>query len=839
MSSDFSRLPFDPRLDYAGVLLQQGRPLTDWDWNAQLAQANRRQQATTMDILGPDLGGRAIVPETTPHGFELSITGGMLTVARGRVYVDGLLVENHGLVDANTGPAWDPTLAEEYGTAPLRYIGSDATLNDQQPWLRQPPPLPTTGGPYLVYLDVWQREVTQFTDPALVDVALGVDTTSRLQTVWQLKILPQELGTQTCDTPLSDLPGWDPLNAPSAGLLSTSVVAFTSSDPCLIPPGGGYKGQENQLYRVEIHTPGAPGTATFCWSRDNASVEARVLEIVDARTLALDSLGKDAVLGFSVGDWIELSDEWRELANLPGDLFQIADNGIDDATRRVTVTADMTPAWPIAKPDVLRRTRIRRWDQQGPVLKSDGTTWVADLVAAGGAITVPPAGTTLVLENGVSVAFDVAEAGGAFHVGDWWVFAARAADASLEILDHAPPRGIHHHYGKLGTISGGAIPAVLGDCRLPWPPMVQAASGTDCACTVCVAQGDNLQTAIDSLPAQGGQLCLAAGTWLLAAPVLVRSRKRIVISGAGPATRIDAGKNPAALVFLACQEIELRQLAILGGGLKDDTSAYKGALTFIDCDETRIIDCDLSGGELATGTSCINAATTIAKAANRLTIAGNRLGMVGQQTGVVVQSSALVRISGNRIGLATATKAAATTPYALAGITLGGTLQLVQVHDNTLSDVIDGMLIGALTAQGGPPVNTLAGPPAATTEVVISRNNIHTVVPDKYQGAPSAITVAGARSLHIVDTVALLASIATKVTGAPPTSVGILVHGEQGPFLAIRQSSLTGYLTGIAVRPATAPPKIHMWIAAETMAAEATTTVEDAANALIKQNNLP
>ena len=52
MSGDYSRIAFDPWLDDLGVLLQQGRPLTDRDWNDQALQLNRRIQAGTLDTLG-------------------------------------------------------------------------------------------------------------------------------------------------------------------------------------------------------------------------------------------------------------------------------------------------------------------------------------------------------------------------------------------------------------------------------------------------------------------------------------------------------------------------------------------------------------------------------------------------------------------------------------------------------------------------------------------------------------------------------------------------------------------------------------------------------------------
>src|SRR5205814_6284945 len=61
---------------------------------------------------------------------------GKLTIGRGRMYVDGLLAENHGL--APTG--FDPLLAEAAGTNDTPY--------DQQPYWPTPDPLPS-GGPHL------------------------------------------------------------------------------------------------------------------------------------------------------------------------------------------------------------------------------------------------------------------------------------------------------------------------------------------------------------------------------------------------------------------------------------------------------------------------------------------------------------------------------------------------------------------------------------------------------------------------------------------------------------------------------------------------------------------
>ena len=170
MSPDLSRVRFDPRRDHTGVVMQQGRLLLDADWNELVALLQRRLAAGSADLAskGPATGiqGVAVVPRTTPDAFEVTLAGGVLTIGRGRMYVDGVLAENHG-----TGPEeWDPLLAELRGTQDVPF--------EAQPY-RRPIADPPTAGQYLAYPDVWQRELTHVEAPDLVEPAVGVDTTAR------------------------------------------------------------------------------------------------------------------------------------------------------------------------------------------------------------------------------------------------------------------------------------------------------------------------------------------------------------------------------------------------------------------------------------------------------------------------------------------------------------------------------------------------------------------------------------------------------------------------------------------------------------------------------------
>ena len=547
MAGDYTKFTFKPAKDYSGVWKQQGRVDLDADWNEYIEIADRRWRTETVDIIGRCTYPRLI----TPNAFFITPTGpGTFNIGIGRLYVHGLLVENHGLPPL----IYDAVLGEQVGTIPIPYT--------DQPYLPAPlpPPLPGTAGTTdLIFIDVWQRELTYLEDPSIQEIALGgPDTATRLQTVWQVRAL-QNVGRHECPDRIE---AWDALIAPSGARLTTSAVAPPASDdPCILSPAGGFRGLENRLYRVEVHTAGGIGGATpakFKWSRDNGSV-ATTIDAIDGTStqLTVRRIGRDQVLRFQVGDWVEVLDDHTEFRQISGHTARVT--AIDEANRILTISPAIPGVFAFDATNPARHTRVRRWDQQIGV----DANGLLDVVAG-----------PIQLEDGVQITFT----GSNFKVGDFWVFAARTADGSVEILTEAPPRGILHHSCRLGflTWGAGASPGTFLDCRIPWPPPF-GGGGNELPCECCtVTVGDgidshgdftDIQLAINSLGPTGGLVCILRGVFIVRQSIILRSLRNIIIRGMGPATRIifesDTDLPQNAFEILNCQQIRLESLYVV------------------------------------------------------------------------------------------------------------------------------------------------------------------------------------------------------------------------------------------------------------------------------------
>ncbi|NJP10280.1 MAG: hypothetical protein HC866_13060 [Leptolyngbyaceae cyanobacterium RU_5_1] len=528
MKGDFSRYTFDPNHHFSAVLMQQGRVQLDADQNEAKAIQQHRIETEAIDVIG-HCGAPAIA-----GGFliGLSASGNDLTISAGRMYVDGILCVAGEPATYTTQPDYpDPDF-----TAPTDGLARRLAL---------------ANGTYLVYLDVWQRHITALEFPRMREVALGgPDTATRTKTIWQVKLLPVQVPTGDGVTCTSQFGEWDSLTAPSdASLNAHTQRPPDSTDPCVVPPTAGYRRLENQLYRVEIHQPGALGTATFKWSRDNGSVVTPWLN-QSGDELTVGSIGPDEVLGFGPGHWVELTDDTRELKGLPGTLVRLK-----KAEGQVLTIDPATATDTVDRADFPRNPKVRRWD-----IPSDKTP--ADFVVQ----VLPTNDGWIPLEGGIEVKF----AAGNYKTDDFWLIPARTATGEIEWPPYTvpnttptpqPPLGVQHHYCRLALVqvTNGAL-EFLQDCRCVFPSLCGLETKQGC-CTVTVGDGTiskgdftDIQTAINALGDRGGTVCLLPGIYLLEQSVVIR-RNNVMISGCDRQVLIIARQQSAFRVEQSSQII--------------------------------------------------------------------------------------------------------------------------------------------------------------------------------------------------------------------------------------------------------------------------------------------
>ncbi len=659
MKGDFSRATFDHNKHYRRVLMQQGRVEVDADPNEQVAIDAYVTATTTRDVIGQC--GVPQLPDGTPStGFLIGLDAlGNLTIGTGRIYVDGILVENGNLPNPAT-----------YLAQPSRPFPTGMTLP-------QSPDLTGGAGTYVVYLDVWERLVTALDDPLIRETALGgPDHSVRTQVVWQVKLarIGGLGGVFTCAT-TGD--GWLPTIA-NPGQLTASVGAPAVDPlPCILPPETGYRRLENQLYRVEIHEAGGYGAASFKWSRENGSVVAGVLGVPGANpqpgtvtgpSFLVTTTGRDDSLGFKVGDWVELIDDRAELLAGRGELLQV--QFVDSANLVITTTA---AALPQNAADLTLHPKLRRWDETG--------TGLGDGIAI-------PDGQPIALEEGIQVAFS----GGTFSIGDYWLIPARTrtsvTDGQIEWPSDPttgnpvslPPRGIMHHYAKLALVGfdgtqfqliGGELP----DCRPSFPPLTGLQPGNDLSpCTLVVRPGAGWEQPVLALFAKPGvdaEICFPVGNFPVTSTVQIQGAGNIKISGAGFGTKLASTSMESVISFTQCTSVLVRDLAAttttvdplpaaVGQGTKpfNQRDHIGGTLHFVDCGEVVVdtvsLSCGSAGNTGIRGAACLTVRSTPTPAnattgAGSVRIRGSQFLVGDLQHGILVVHAARAVIEDNEI----------------------------------------------------------------------------------------------------------------------------------------------------------------------------------------------
>jgi hypothetical protein len=449
---DISRDTFDADKHFSRVIFQQGRVTLDSEPREQSDILLHQLRTVIADLLGP-----AACPDAE-HGFQVARTEtndlADLSLSAGRMYVEGILVEN-----------------PESATPVTYWNQPDAYPDPERDQLPE--------AAYVAYLRVWERGITAIEDPSIREVALGdpgPDTAARAKVIWQLAINPIDADLSAGNAAELFQRFVDSLYQPK-GLLRARAKRPPAADldVCDVSPTASYRGPENQLYRVEIHASGVAGpaaqqqapargrrgqfappppVATFKWSRDNGSVASAIVSMSGAQVTLAD-LGRDSKQRFEVGDWVELVDDASAAAvaedvTTPAPrLFQIT--AIDVLERLVTLDTDPAAAAgggivTATNPDL--HPLLRRWDH----------------TPAAGSNTIPVVeGSWILLEDGVEVMFTPPPASktpSQYRRGDHWLIPARIIPGDvLWPQDNGPkampPHGIRYHYAPLAFVPTG------------------------------------------------------------------------------------------------------------------------------------------------------------------------------------------------------------------------------------------------------------------------------------------------------------------------------------------------------------------------------------------------
>ena len=527
MKSDISRSSFDARKHYSKVVMQQGRVQLDADWNEQQDILLHHLETRTGDVIGASgasIGESGFAIEFTPDWNDLIISPGSLyvdgilceldeglavptltvdtdTITLSFLYVDidnPPFQKDHWAELLNTdgqriglfkitGVSLDRdrqivTLSIEQATfkipddtsGSLSYLVRPVVTYMTQPNYPSPEPsmsgllgpdVPGDQNIYLVFLDVWQREITTLDDPDIHEVALGgADTAQRSQTLWQVEVMPipitgkdlleaikdeskeKEGGRHPAHIRkmsrllrvLSFTPPISTWNSPLPGSTGRLSVRTT---PNAAGGSQGYSGLENQLYHVEIHMgTAADSKPTFKWARDNASLFVMAM-VDDSGLLTILGNGQGSLLGLKVGQYVELINDFMQLREQPGHLSRIQQ--VDDITGQITL---------VDPPDALKgqQVKLRLWNGSSSIDSGQNPDdanygWIA-------------------LENGIEVRF---LQNGTYRSGDYWLIPARTATGQLEWPHTAPqpPMNAPHRYARLACLLHTQVHPLVQDCR--------------------------------------------------------------------------------------------------------------------------------------------------------------------------------------------------------------------------------------------------------------------------------------------------------------------------------------------------------------------------------------
>jgi hypothetical protein len=561
-SIDRSRQVDESLKHYAGVRMQQGRVLTDDDFNAAASLDAEELRRTRLHAIGaygtPDAG---FLPK------DFAVVDGKLDfkLSNGHLYLGGMRLE----------------------------MNSEDHLLRQKDWLNFDPSVPELSPPTegnsrtdLVWIECWQQPVTAIEDSELFEVALaGADTSTRWRTMRRVQLEANVAASECAAAWSSVAAGFAALGsinpamelASSASLKVSYTAPAVSGDLCSPAMAGGYLGAENQAIRVQL-----VDASHYTWGFDNAAPLYRVKLSVNKSgslvQLTFLNQPKDAVHWPLKGQVVEIL-PWsaalpngERLAELSGHLGKVSVSYDPDSQ---TLEIDT----PIAS------SFGRQWKSRKDVDdfyngKPDQDFFYLRVWNRGDDLSSPaaiPIANGRLGNTGLQVTFQ----GGPLRPADYWLIAARPAAPDVVVpwilssAAGAPFNGIQRYRAPLAlihwTTSGGVTSGkLLHDCRPGFLPLTHQRG----CCNLTVGDGTDsfgmytsIQAAIDALPPSGGTVCILPGHYQEA--VRIEACRNVTLHGCGPSSRLIApeltDEKSTALLIRDSHNVLVESLAIEGG----------------------------------------------------------------------------------------------------------------------------------------------------------------------------------------------------------------------------------------------------------------------------------
>lgn len=545
---DLSRSATDYRKHFTSVRAQMGRVLTDDDQNENERIHGEDMRRSRVDIIGP-----AGSPD---DGFSIQnpvITGGSIDfdIVAGTFYLGG----NRLTLEATE------------------------TFQVQSDWLNMDPsdmPLAPAGPRFdLVYLECWQQAVSAVEDSELFEVALGgPDTSTRMRLMRRVRAFANA-AVGDCEQDWATLTGtW---TAGGLGTLSNQAelvvdtklqVGFVpgpAGDLCSPAIAGGYLGADNQAIRVQL-----VDASHFTWGFDNAAPLYRVQvgnnAVGQRRKITMLTEPRDqahwpvAQQIVELLPWSAVLPNEEKVSEVHG-LLAVVDTSYNPDTKELFLTADVPAGfgeeW-LNRPDNAALQPefffMRVWNRGSDTASPPAISFVN--------------GTPVTLgDTGLSVTFT----GNDHHPDDYWIIAARPESPNLVVpwvLEAGRgPHGIRRWYTPLAVIqwTPGAGGKVTHDCRQKFPPLTHIRG----CCTYTVGDGTHsfgdftsIQKAIDSLPPEGGEVCIRPGVY--AENIAITNLHDVRVHGCGSQTLLkdDGNATNPVITIQDSQHIEVSGLAI-------------------------------------------------------------------------------------------------------------------------------------------------------------------------------------------------------------------------------------------------------------------------------------